>query len=634
MKKLLTILLLCLWTGSAFAAITLPSAASIPSRTSGAAPLAVWFNATATTSTATSRPYHELEYRWNFGDKNAGTWTKGAVSGLSKNEARGPVAFHVFESAGDHTVRLLAYDGSSTAQVTMTITVTAADTQWSGTNTLCVRQTAGGSFSGCPSGADQVTDADFDNVINTRADHGNTYKRVLFECDGTYAASTAGTIHYDGPGYVGAYPAGCSGRAKPIISGTVTKFQFGHFAAGPTTNNADLPDWRLVDLDFQNSDKTNRGIEFQGPARQITMLRIAISNASIGIHSIVQNLDSLNASVPHTYPLWREFALIESVLSTFMDYAVLGEWNSMAVVGNQIDTVAIPPEIAAGLAGHVFRISTTNLAVISNNNFSGPSDRTVVTLRGVNYAGDNTLPANWYTENIVFSDNKLEAGTGVTSPTLPFTIRRVNDTQTDVRIRNVIVERNWLVSSATAGEMLNSDAQEFTFRNNLLDMTGTATESVIALSKHSSTPTGYDTNLNYYNNTVYSASTVTRDLNFIALSNGSDATSPTNSKVQNNLIYIPNWTGTHEIVNSGGSSFGSGSTVGNNTTNFACNPLFATTPPATPTDWRTSSGTCSVGQGTSVPVYSDFFRRAWPTASGSWDRGAASSNTLTRGIGK
>ncbi|MEK7706276.1 MAG: MopE-related protein, partial [Myxococcota bacterium] len=94
------------------------SVSLVAARTSGVAPLAVFFDASGTTDTAvTSRPFHELEYRWDFGDPAGGaTWAYGARPGSSsKNVALGPVAAHVFESPGTYTVALSVFDGSNTA---------------------------------------------------------------------------------------------------------------------------------------------------------------------------------------------------------------------------------------------------------------------------------------------------------------------------------------------------------------------------------------------------------------------------------------------------------------------------------------------------------------------------------------
>src|SRR3990172_2937982 len=72
-------------------------------RTSGVAPLAVFFDATGTTATGTNHPFHELEYRWDFGDLASGNWR---TTGLPKNKAMGPVAAHVFETPGTYPVTL------------------------------------------------------------------------------------------------------------------------------------------------------------------------------------------------------------------------------------------------------------------------------------------------------------------------------------------------------------------------------------------------------------------------------------------------------------------------------------------------------------------------------------------------
>src|SRR5688572_23082825 len=88
----------------------------VPSRASGVAPLYVFFDATATTAAATSRPFHELEYRWEFGDAASGSWASTpGMPNLSRNAATGPVAAHVFETPGTYTVNLTVLDGAASA---------------------------------------------------------------------------------------------------------------------------------------------------------------------------------------------------------------------------------------------------------------------------------------------------------------------------------------------------------------------------------------------------------------------------------------------------------------------------------------------------------------------------------------
>src|SRR5688572_955637 len=71
-----------------------------PSRTRGAAPLAVFFDATATRCDGDCNAFLDLHYAWDFGDPGSGTW---AVRGNSRNAAYGPTAAHVFEKAGTYT---------------------------------------------------------------------------------------------------------------------------------------------------------------------------------------------------------------------------------------------------------------------------------------------------------------------------------------------------------------------------------------------------------------------------------------------------------------------------------------------------------------------------------------------------
>ena len=78
-----------------------PSLSLAPSRTNGVAPLAVFFDATGTADASTSRPFHELEYTWNFGDNDTIAWSTGANPGVSKkNRATGPVRNNIFDLTG------------------------------------------------------------------------------------------------------------------------------------------------------------------------------------------------------------------------------------------------------------------------------------------------------------------------------------------------------------------------------------------------------------------------------------------------------------------------------------------------------------------------------------------------------
>ena len=106
----------CTTTTGATGAIKLSNVAS---RLAGIAPFSVFFDATGTIAAATKQPFHDLEYRWDFGDEKGSlvsgtTWRTGSRDNdSSRNKATGPVAAHVFEVAGSYTVALTAADGCS-----------------------------------------------------------------------------------------------------------------------------------------------------------------------------------------------------------------------------------------------------------------------------------------------------------------------------------------------------------------------------------------------------------------------------------------------------------------------------------------------------------------------------------------
>lgn len=101
------------------------------SRTGGVAPLGVFFNADVDSLT---QAFHLLEYTWDFGDPAGGTW---ADSGASKNTDKGPVAAHVFETAGDYTVTLTVRDSTGIVGTrTFLIIVDDPDDEYTGSGTV------------------------------------------------------------------------------------------------------------------------------------------------------------------------------------------------------------------------------------------------------------------------------------------------------------------------------------------------------------------------------------------------------------------------------------------------------------------------------------------------------------------
>lgn len=155
------------------------------SRVSGPAPLAVQFDAVGTTSSAVSDPFRQVLYTFDYGDSGAGTW---ATNGLSKNsDAGGPISAHVFETPGTYTVRVIANDGTSSDQKTVTITVLDPEVFYAG-KTICV--STDGSTGWGPAGATYTT-----TIPDLSMNSPYSGYRILFKRGQDFSANAASSIY-------------------------------------------------------------------------------------------------------------------------------------------------------------------------------------------------------------------------------------------------------------------------------------------------------------------------------------------------------------------------------------------------------------------------------------------------------
>ena len=221
---------LLLAAGAAQAQITTDLRAS---RVSGVAPLSVFFDALNTTASGVARPYHDLEYHFEFGDPEAGDWGDSNgdafLSRFSKNEyLGGPMAAHVYEEAGNYTATITVRDeNGNEVQDTVQITVSDPDAVFSGANTICYSNTS--NFSGCPAGALRKTTSRFSSL----AADAQPGMRLLMRRGDSFSGT--GVFPATGPGIVGAF--GPTTDLPPEVtngsSGNI--MQFGS-------------DWRVMDI--------------------------------------------------------------------------------------------------------------------------------------------------------------------------------------------------------------------------------------------------------------------------------------------------------------------------------------------------------------------------------------------------
>lgn len=582
--------------------ITIP--VSVPSRTSGVAPLAVFFDATQTQAIAlTSRPFHELEYLWHFDDITSGVWGFGSRAGTSQRTvATGPVAAHVFETPGTYGVCVTVTDGVNVADAGYAITVEDPEVVFAG-STVCVSNDA--DFTDCPVACTPTTcrtSADFDNVINGIAGSGNTFKRILFHAGHAFTASATAVINANGPGLVGSFGAG----AKPVIGGALANAKL---SLGASLNPA-FGDWRIVDLRFSGS-AGGFGISHGGTSNRVTIQRVEIDGTQTGIQFDINVLDAHNNPV-RTHELYSELAIVDSVITNPDQYGIFGGASKLMVMGNRIHNAANE---------HGMRNQYTRYSVVSNNEF-GIAFRTSLTMRGIEHftaqrvggsiTGSRTLNDQIYTEFGVISDNRFIGGNAA----IPVTLKSVNSVE-DARFRNHIFERNW-TTLGTAGiqPLFQTESGDLTIRNNLFDSTTAAGAQIaIGFSKSTGTPAPAS-NIDVFNNTHVS-NKVDAGNAFRIVGGGGAAT---NVRIKNNLGYAPNNTNVNtEGVDLG--ALGVPRDVTNNSTNLASirtNPVFVAFPPTTTAHWQASAGFV-VDDGTTVPVFTDFFLAP---RTGTYDLGA------------
>jgi hypothetical protein len=558
------------------------SASLVPSRVSGVAPLAVFFDATATSAAGTSRPFHELEYRWDFGDPASGSWASTpGMPNLSRNAATGPVASHVFESPGTYTVNLTVRDGTAAATKSVQITVADPDAVFAA-STLCVAnsQPAAGA-GGCPAGAAVLQSSDFAAAIN-----GNlaSRKRILFRRGDTFTSSGTANIRFTGPGLIGAFGSG----AAPIVN--LTGNNRGIQLSSGTTPG--LKDWRIMDLEIDgNSGAATSAIHGEGGIDQVTLLRLNIHHVHNGVMLSPFILDYYGGQ----HRLWDQFTVVDSTIRT----VVGGSGGYGLYVGAQRFTLMGNVLGDARAAEHILRTPQVVKAVISHNDMSNPAaQKHVVKLQAAVFGVSPT----GFTEQVVMSDNKFTGGSGV-----DWTVTLgPQDNQENEKVRDVIVERNWFAPHAGQRVALMVWAQDITVRNNIFNLTGAAERNGIAVERRGIEPP--PANVHVYNNTFYSNSA--GDFRPIHFVEGGGMVA------KNNLGYAPLST-SRDMISGAAVNEGNTSDAG-----ILVSPHFLSLTPVVPVDFVLGASSSAADAGSAVPVFSDFFRHARPQG-GAHDVGAS-----------
>lgn len=560
-----------------------PSASLAPvlavSRTTGVAPLSVFFDATATLAQATSRPFHELEYRWDFGDTTAGTWSRGSNPGVnSKNRATGANTAHVFETPGTYTVTLTVTDGTHSDTKTATITVTDPGAVFASTTT-CI--STGSDFTGAPTGSTHVTASDFPTALKNALAAGA--RRILFRRGDTFTASTRIQQAATGPLLVGAFGSG----SRPILKMTSSdQFAFESWTAS---------DWRFMDFEIDGSFTTARAVSVNGT--DFTALRISAHDVGIGFAlggTRLAVVDSDAQRIP-----------VGSGIMSLYAQDVFGFFVAGSLFDNN------------GGGEYDLRYQGGTYGVISNNTFLRCGDgKATFTLRGDQ--SQTTYIAQYHQ----ISDNLFDASTSV-NVNFIVTVNPQNSGRNE-RIKDVVIERNKVIGCPGGMYMISLTASDVTIRNNLLDGSNVGTGPMISAS-YSNNTAGLPavSNVHIYHNTLFSSAS--NGISGVILYN--QGMSILDSVVKNNFLYAPNCL--HDGANNGHAAnfmydWGTSTLASNNPTDTqvrSASPNLIAFPPVLLPDWGLADGCYGRGSGAPVPVWSDFFQNP-RTATTARDLGA------------
>lgn len=602
----------------------------ISSRYSGVAPLSVFFDASDTSANTVKRPFHDLEYRWDFGDPKGSMargayWSSGSRPGISsRNAATGPEAAHVFEVPGVYTVSLTVTDGKNSATNSCgRIVVKDPDIAFAGTDTICVGATNAPvpGKNGCPAGALAAKQSSFPAAISSYA---RTGKRILLQRGDTFTAATPASLTQTGPGILAAFGVGSAPRVTMTGNTQILVLSSRETPA--------IKDWRIMDLEFDGQSKSESvGIDTAGGIDQVLILNMNMHDVHVGIVFVDDILSAWYLGSGLTrHTMFDEISIVDSTITPILNstsgWRIYASATRASIQGNTLGNMI--SERSTG--SHVLRIPYMEKGVIANNTVARPGENQLAiklhsqgwcestSPRGKCTRYDNEAPPpiytyrsnthpigifstlSGYTEKVVISDNKLIGADN------PYTMSIASQNrQSDERLRDIIVERNWFISGKGTQLALYVVSSDTTIRNNIFDMTEGKYKTFINLAPPGTSPPS--ANVRVYNNTFYGGSAPAISGNeFTGIS--VDPTSA-NIAAANNLIYAPS--ATNPLIISGNAV---GLVSSNNSTagQLRTFPGWISSAPRTPSDFRLKANSYAAGSGQPVPVFSDFFLRSQP----------------------
>lgn len=527
-------------------------------RTSGTAPLAVFFDAVGGASGVVQPDgpdpdYAAFHYRWSFGDPGSGVWQ---YSGKSKNSAVGYVAAHVFETPGLHRVslRVTRPDGS-VLDYHQDVTVTDPDDVYGGA-TYYVSGSGSDASDGTTPGSAFRTVAHAMSVLFA----SNGPRRVLFRRGDTWIVPDPVVVHdRTGPFTLGAYGTGANPRW------TVTH------PGGGIELRTSVRDVRIVDLDLvgPGAASASDGVQL---GRDSLLLRCRVAAFARGVGGASTNAIA-NTVADCTLVDHRIYGLYYG--PTYNPPTLFDPPIHLAVMGTRFDNALQNSLLRAYVSRSVWHANLFQRAGQSATRLLGM-----------------TSPKK--SEFVMITDNLFRSTTVWTLEIGPENDENGSGGGEPQIVENVILEGNVfsLPQPANVIRQVFIWGLRVTVRNNVFDYTGASAGSCIRVDRRGIGPLPVGTRIE--NNTAYRGDAAPSFL-FV------EATSADLTLVRNNIVHGP----------ATSSTAGVGSVQLAN--NLTANPLFEA--PAGG-NFRLQASSPAVDQGLAIPIRADFDGNPRPQGNG------------------
>ncbi len=544
-------------------------------RNQGVAPLAVFFDASGTTSLGVKKPFHHLFYEWDFGDP-----------GSRRPRASGPMAAHVFEKPGTYKVILTVENPKGElSRKTLQITVDDPAKVFAGANTICFSNTS--DFTGAPKGAKKVQTNDFAYALS----FAGSGKRLLFKRGNTFLSSRTFYFNRSGPGILGAFGTGKGKDERGIYANDPVIF-------APDGNERKVlvfqsSDWRVVNLNFQTpaGSKIWSAVDADRHIERLTLLRVTTDHFHVPV-GFADDIIQMRKDKP-----FDQITIADCHLKDAGRLSVYMGGTNVAILGNFFDRA---------IGEHVFRLTFCQEGIIAGNTF-GHCNEVYSHLLKLHSRKYPKFPV--YTEKVVISKNVFHGNTPWPVAVGP------QDAISDERVRDIIFEKNTMFFEFQVSVGVMCAADDVTVRNNIfIDELPSRSwgPAAVFLGRRGIEPK--HGGLEVFNNTVYSPNC--RFPNFYVAQLSTSTDSPL---IENNIMYSPAKTGAMILVQQLGKSPVSLLASGNLLNK---NPLF--TDPSK-LDFSLKAGSPAVNAGVSVPVMDDFRGESRPKG-GAPDAGAYESH--------